>query len=131
LDVKKKLFGGYEVMIHNGKKSTGKKPIDLVTQFNKLGAREIVINSIDRNGTMSGYDKELIEKARKVTSLPLTVLGGAGTLGDIGEMIKKFGVIGASAGSLFVFRGKYKAVLISYHEPDVKKALLSKYLLFQ
>ncbi len=124
LDVKKKLFGGYEVYTYNGKKHTGKNPVDLAKQFEDLGAGEIVINSIDHDGVMKGYDLALIEKVRKAITLPLTILGGAGSLQDIGELIKKFGVIGAAAGSLFVFKGVYKAVLINYPNPEEKDILI-------
>jgi len=114
LDVKKKLLGGYEVYTHNGKKATGINPINFVVEAQKLGAGEIVINSIDRDGVMKGYDLELIAKIREKISLPMTVLGGAGSLKDIETVIDKHGVIGVAAGSLFVFKGPYKAVLINY-----------------
>lgn len=117
LDVRKKLLGGYEVYINNGKKASGKNPFELVKQLEKLGTGEIVINSIDHDGVMKGYDMNLAEKTRAITHLPLTVLGGAGSLEDIGRLISKFGIIGASAGSLFVFKGVYKAVLINYPNP--------------
>ncbi len=126
LDVKKKLFGGYEVVTHNGKKSTGKNPFELAALFQQKGAGEIVINSVDMDGQMKGYDLALAEKVRKEISVPLTILGGAGTLEDIGSLISKFGIIGASAGSLFVFRGVYKAVLINYPAPEVKEELIRK-----
>jgi cyclase len=126
LDVKKKLFGGWEVFIHNGKKGTGKNPLELVSIFQKLGAGEIVINSIDEDGQMKGYDMKLAKKIRKETSLPLTILGGAGNLEDIGQLIREFGIIGAAAGSLFVFRGVYKAVLINYPDPEAKDRLISE-----
>lgn len=126
LDVKRKLLGGYEVYTHNGKIATGINPIDFVKKLEDLGAGEIVINSIDNDGVMKGYDINLVEKIRNVTSLPLTVLGGAGNLNDIGSLINKFGIIGASAGSLFVFKGVYKAVLINYPSPDEKDNLILK-----
>ena len=63
---------------------------------------------------MKGYDRRIIKEIRNVISIPLTVLGGAGTLDDIGGMISEHGIIGAAAGSLFVFKGRYKAVLINY-----------------
>jgi cyclase len=126
IDVKKKLFGGYEVYLNNGKKSTGKNPLDLVRELQKLGAGEIVINSIDYDGAMKGYDLNLAEKIRNVTNLPLTILGGAGSLEDISKLISKFGIIGASAGSLFVFKGVYKAVLINYPNPSDKDELIRK-----
>lgn len=125
LDVKKKFLGGYEVYTHNGKKKTGKNPVDFAAELEKLGVGEIVINSIDHDGQMKGYDLDLIEKIREVISIPMTVLGGAGTLADIGKLIKKFGIIGASAGSLFVFKGVYKAVLINY-PTRIEKDILIK-----
>lgn len=127
LDIKRKALGGYEVVTHNGKINTGKNPIDMAVMFEKLGAGEIVINSIDNDGQMKGYDLKFIEKIRSKITLPLTVLGGAGCLEDIGKIIEKFGIIGGAAGSLFVFRGVYKAVLISYPTPDVKDNLFEKY----
>lgn len=114
LDVKKKLLGGYEVYTHNGKKATGINPFKFVEEAQKLGAGEIVINSIDKDGVMKGYDLDLIAKIREKISLPMTVLGGAGSLDDIEKVIDQHGVIGVAAGSLFVFRGPYKAVLINY-----------------
>ncbi len=126
LDIKKKLLGGYEVYTHNAKKSTGKNPIDFAKQLEQLGAGELVINSIDQDGVMKGYDTTLVEKIRAVTSLPLTVLGGAGSLQDIGQLIHQFGIIGASAGSLFVFKGVYKAVLINYPNPAEKDQLIKE-----
>lgn len=125
LDVKKKLLGGYEVYTHNGKKKTGKNPIEFAAELEKLGVGEIVINSIDHDGQMKGYDLDLVGKIREVISIPMTVLGGAGTLADVGKLIKKFGIIGASAGSLFVFKGVYKAVLINY-PTRVEKEILIK-----
>jgi cyclase len=114
LDVKKKLLGGYEVYINNGKKATSINPLKFVEDIQKSGAGEIIINSIDKDGVMKGFDFDLIDKVRQRTTLPLTVLGGAGSLDDIEKVITKYGVIGVAAGSLFVFRGPYKAVLINY-----------------
>ncbi len=124
LDVKKKLLGGYEIYTHNGKKGTGKNPFEMARLFQEMGAGEIVINSIDQDGVMKGFDFDLVEKIRKEITLPLTVIGGAGSIDDIGKLINKFGIIGASAGSLFVFKGVYKAVLINYPNPDVKDDLI-------
>ena len=114
LDVKKSLFGKYEVYTHNGKKKTGRTPIELAQQAEKLGAGEIVINSIDLDGQMTGYDLDLATKIREAIRLPMTLLGGAGSISDIGSLIQTCGVIGAAAGSLFVFKGVYRAVLINY-----------------
>ncbi|WBV61561.1 AglZ/HisF2 family acetamidino modification protein [Chryseobacterium camelliae] len=127
LDVKKKLLGGYEVYTHNGKKSTGINPFKFIEQAQELGAGEIVINSIDQDGVMKGFDMSLIEKAREKTSLPMTVLGGAGSLDDIEKIIDKHKIIGVAAGSLFVFKGKYKAVLINYPTKEEKEKLIKKF----
>ncbi len=124
LDVKKKTFGGYELFTHNGSKSTNINPIDFAKRCVQEGAGEIVINSIDREGTMKGYDLDLIRKVRNVIDTPMTVLGGAANLDDLGKLINEFGIIGASAGSLFVFKGKYKAVLINYPGKADKDSLI-------
>jgi cyclase len=127
LDVKKKLFGGkYEIWTHNGKKNSGLDPIQFAIKCEQLGAGEIVINSIDNDGMMNGYDFNIIDQVRDVISLPMSVIGGAGSLDDISELIKKHGIIGAAAGSLFVFKGKYKAVLINYPNPSEKEELINK-----
>ncbi|MDR6158513.1 cyclase [Chryseobacterium sp. SLBN-27] len=126
LDVKKKLFGGYEVYTHNGKKSTGINPFKFAEEAQKLGAGEIIINSIDQDGVMKGYDIALIDKIREKISLPLTVLGGAGSLNDIKQVIDRHGIIGVAAGSLFVFKGVYKAVLINYPSFEEKDGLRKK-----
>lgn len=102
------------------KKSTGLDPIEFAEVLASKGIGEIVINSVDKDGKMEGYDIELIEKIKSKVNLPVTALGGAGELDHIEKLIKKFGVIGASAGSLFVFKGVYKAVLINYPNPKQK-----------
>ena len=127
LDVKKRLLPGkYEVKIYNGTKFTGKCPFELVKEIEQLGAGEIVINSIDNDGVMKGYDHLLIEKIRKSIHIPLTVLGGAGSLNDIGQLFQKHGTLGAAAGSLFVFKGQYRAVLINYPNSAEKDLLINK-----
>lgn len=125
LDVKKKSFigGGYEVFIHNGKKATGIKLKDFVQKLDTIGVGEIVINSIDRDGKMEGYDFTMVDMVRELTEMPLTILGGAGSIDDIKAAISRYKIIGAAAGSLFVFKGKYRAVLISYPNKLEKELL--------
>ncbi len=115
MDVKKSgLLRRYEVFTHNGTQGTGLDPVAFARRVEALGAGEVVVNAIDRDGEMKGYDLELISRVREAITLPLTVLGGAGELKDIEDLIRTFGIIGAAAGSLFVFKGKYRAVLINY-----------------
>ena len=129
MDIKKKFLGkGYELVTHNGTKKTGINPLKFVEEIKELGVGEIVINSIDRDGTMQGYDYQLIEKIRNITTLPMTILGGAGSLEDIGNLINKYKIIGAGAGSIFVFKGKYRAVLINYPNDKEKTDLIKKYM---
>ena len=127
LDVKKRSIGGkYEVWTHNGRNNTGKLPSELALQMERLGAGEIVINSVDNDGLMKGYDLALVETIRESINVPLTVLGGAGSLHDIGQLINKYGTIGAAAGSLFVFKGVYRAVLINYPNRAEKDGLIKE-----
>jgi cyclase len=129
MDVKKKRFRSrYEVFTHNGNKATGVDPVAFAKQIQVLGGGEVVINSIDRDGEMKGYDLELVNQIRNATSLPMTVLGGAGSLNDIARLISAFGIIGAAAGSLFVFKGVYRAVLINYPNPAEKDTLIKQAL---
>jgi cyclase len=123
IDVRKRSFilgGGYDIFIKNGKEKIDMKLNTFISMLNDLGVGEIVINSIDNDGQMKGYDIDLISMVRKLTNIPLTALGGAGSLDDVKLLISKFKIIGIAVGSLFVFKGKYKAVLISYPNRDEK-----------
>jgi len=126
MDVKRDVSRGYEVRTHNGSRSTGKSPVRFAVELERLGAGEIVVNSIDNDGEMKGYDLSLARSVREAISLPITVLGGAGSLGDIAGLISSLGVVGAAAGSLFVFKGVYRAVLINYPGSREREGLYMK-----
>jgi cyclase len=126
LDVKKSLFGQYEVVTHNGRKGSGRTPWDVACEAEKLGAGEIVINCVDRDGVMKGYDLDLARRIREAVALPISVLGGAGSLDDLGSLIQSCGVVGAAAGSLFVFKGPYRAVLINYPDALERQSLADR-----
>jgi cyclase len=128
IDIKKKsklLGGGYDIYTNNGMIKAKVKLNEFIDILNKIGVGEIVVNSIDNDGTMNGYDDALISLFREKTNFPMTVLGGAGNLDDIKMLISKYKIIGAAAGSLFVFKGKYKAVLINYPNREEKSRLFS------
>lgn len=123
LDVRPKLFGGYEVLIFNGTLSVRRNLIDLAAECQKLGAGELLINSIDRDGVMNGYDLKLISKIKKNIDIPITVAGGCGSIDDLLALHEQEGLIGAAAGSFFVFKGKYRAVLITYPDQNIRKKI--------
>ena len=128
LDLKKKGFlfgGGYEIYIRNGKVKANVQLKDFIDQINEIGVGELMINSIDNDGLMQGYNNDLIALIRDWTNFPITVLGGAGSLEDIKNIINKYKIIGVAAGSLFVFKGKYKAVLINYPNREEKAKLFN------
>lgn len=131
IDVRKRtgLFSkGYEVCTHNGKTTHKVDIFSLARQMQEAGAGEIVINSIDRDGEMRGYDLDLAREMREAVSVPLTILGGAGSLNDIADLIRSCGIVGAAAGSLFVFKGQYRAVLINYPTSQQKAELFASSL---
>jgi cyclase len=111
---KRRSEDNYDVFTHNGQNNTHRSVFDLAREAEALGAGELVINSIDLDGAMTGYDLALAANIRKTVNIPITILGGAGSLTDIETLIRTCGVIGASAGSLFLFKGVYRAVLINY-----------------
>lgn len=126
LDVKKFDNNSYHIWINNGKKNTEISLIPFLKKIQDLGVGEIVINSIDNDGVMDGYDLNLIDNVYSNISIPLTILGGAGTLDDIKNIIKKYKIIGLGVGSLFVFKGVYKAVLVNYPNYEIKNRLIKQ-----
>lgn len=126
IDVRRNANGGWDVFTHNGSRATGLDALDFARRAEAEGAGEIVVNSIDRDGSMQGYDLELASAVRRAVNLPITVLGGAASHADIGALLQTLGTIGAAAGSLFVFKGVYRAVLINYPQRTAKDALVEQ-----
>lgn len=114
IDVKKSFFGKYEVYIQSGRKKTKYHPVELAKRLEDCGAGEILLTSIDKEGTMSGYDLKLIEEVATAVNVPLVALGGAGKMSDFADAIKKGKASAVAAGCKFVFQGKHRAVLINY-----------------
>jgi cyclase len=114
MDVLKNAQGSYEVMTRGGSQSTGLDPVTHATTMESYGAGEIFVNSIDRDGTMSGYDIPLIKSVASSISVPLIACGGAGHLHHFVEAVREGGAAAVAAGSFFVFHGRRRAVLISY-----------------
>ena len=116
IDVKKKVFSGNVVWSNSGSKSSKYSPADFAKLIEEQGAGEIIIQSIKKDGSMSGYDLDLIKEISTTVSIPVVALGGAGNLEDMIEGYKKGFASALAAGSLFVFQGPKKGVLINYVE---------------
>ena len=114
IDVKKKLFGRYEVRTHGGRKSTGLDPVSFAVEMEKMGAGEILLTSIDRDGTMQGYDIDLIRQVTSAVGIPVIASGGAGKVEDFGKAVKEGGASAVAAGSMVVYYGRNRAVLINF-----------------
>ena len=100
-------------------------PLEYAKYLLDLGVGEILLQNIDLDGLMKGFDEKLIEEVYKNINVPLTVLGGAGSLRDFKLLIEKFKIIGLAAGSIFIFKGKHKAVLINYPNQQQKSELFN------
>lgn len=118
IDVKKNLWGNYEVWSHAGKKSTKKNPVDWAVEVEGLGAGEILLTSIDKEGTWSGFDINLVKKVTNAVSIPVIAHGGAGIIDHIGEVVKQANASAVALGSMVVYQQKGYGVLVNF--PDKK-----------
>jgi cyclase len=123
IDVLRGADGRGEVVTGNAGRRTGLDPLEHATNVIQAGAGELLVNSVDRDGTMSGYDSDLIRRLTGNTDVPVIACGGAGSLGDIEAVVKEDGASSGAAGSLFVYYGKHRAVLINYPEPEALEAM--------
>lgn len=124
LDIKKNILSSnYTVWTHNATQNSKRSAAEMINQIQKLGVGEIVLNFVDFDGTEKGYPIEAIEKLKILVKVPLTIMGGANSVEGMIHAVKKCGLMGVAAGSLFVFKGNYRAVLINYPELKHKKRL--------
>lgn len=124
IDVKRTMLGKYEMYTHSGAKKRAGNLVDHVKAIQSAGAGEFCINSIDRDGTMKGYDIDLIKIVTSASSVPVISLGGAGTVADFQSAVVNGGASAVAAGSMFVYKGVHRAVLINYPERvDLRKTL--------
>ena len=124
LDVTKNWFGKYKLYDSRYKKSVNIDLSEYLLNVVSLGAGEILLNFVDNDGVMRGYDLELIKKITNLVDIPVVALGGAGTLEHFKEAIKA-GASAVAAGSMFVFYGKHRAVLISYPKYEDLESLIA------
>lgn len=124
IDVKKRWFGQYEVFAESGTKRTRLNPVDHAVRIAESGAGEILLTSIDRDGTLQGMDLDLIRAVARRVRVPVVACGGVGRLEDVRDAIHLAGASAVAIGSLFVYFGKHRAVLINYPSSDeVARAL--------
>jgi len=114
IDAKKNLLGGYSVYSQLRRASTGRSPVDYAREMERLGAGEVLLTSVDRDGTMAGYDLKLIQAVSHAVGIPVIACGGAGSVDDIGKAVKVGGASAAAAGSMVVYQGPNRAVLINF-----------------
>lgn len=125
LDMKRNLFGKYEIVIESGRRKTGLEPVEFTKKMEDAGAGEIFLNSIDRDGTMQGFDIELIRSVTSAISIPVIACGGAGSVEDLRHPIKQGCASAVAAGSIFVFHGRHNAVLINYPKRNDLERILN------
>ena len=126
IDVRRRLFGSHEVITLAGTQATGQDPLQAALSAEELGVGEILLTSIDAEGSMDGYDVELIAKVSQSVSIPVIASGGAGKLEDFRFSIREGHASAVSAGSMFVFYGPHRAVLISYPKYRIFDDLFTK-----
>ncbi len=114
IDVKKKLFGSEQTWIIAGSKSSGKSPVGIALEMEKQGAGELIIQSIEKDGMMQGYDIPLIRKISEAVTIPVVAVGGAGSTDDFKKAIDEGFASAVAAGSIFVYHGPRNAVLVNY-----------------
>ena len=123
IDVKKNFWGNYEVWSHSGKRNTKKNPVTWAQELEQLGAGEILLTSIDREGTWSGFDIDITQKIADSVNIPLIAHGGAGNLAHIREIVNEGKASSVALGSMVVYQQKGMGVLVNF--PDRKNLELN------
>ncbi len=114
IDIKRSLLGKYHIYDHTRKKTLKILYLEYIKRIEKLGIGEFLINDVDRDGTMQGYDAELFKSIVQYVTIPVIACGGAGALDDFKKIKQEANISAVAAGSFFVFQGKHRAVLITY-----------------
>jgi len=123
LDVKRDFWGNYKLVYKQGSKKSVEDVLEMAQKMEEYGAGEIVVQSVDRDGTYEGYDFEMIKSVSEKITIPLVALGGAKDYSDFSKAVNYSYASAVAAGSLFVYHGPRKAVLISYIENEIKDSL--------
>lgn len=123
VDVRRTLLSGYKVVAKSATVETKLKLEEYLNRLQAAGAGEIFINSVDRDGAMAGYDLELLRIVSGAVKVPIVACGGAGTVEHLKQAIKEGGASAVAAGSMFVFHGRHRAVLINYPDENIRKLI--------
>lgn len=123
IDVKKSWKGAYRVYAHSRKKKLKRDVLEYAQEMEEKGAGEIIINSVDRDGTYEGYDLALVSEVSRHVNIPVIASGGASSLQNLKEAVLEAGASAVTAGSLFIYHGVNKAVLINYPKHEKLKEL--------
>lgn len=126
IDARRKPFGKYEVMSRGGRKATGLDAVRLAVEMERMGAGEILLTSIDRDGAQEGYDIELIRNVAGAVGVPVIACGGAGKIEDFRAAVKEGGASACAAGSMVVYFGRNRAVLINFPERKQLESILGE-----
>jgi cyclase len=124
VDVRKRPLRGYAVYTRSGRDRVPAPLVDWLRQLEEAGAGEILVTSIDRDGTMSGYDLALVQAVTRAVRVPVIAAGGAGSVKDMADVVVTGGASAAAVGSLAVYQGTNRAVLINFPTPSQLKALI-------
>jgi cyclase len=116
VDARARRRGRYEVFVESGTRSVKSDPVRWARRAEELGAGEILLNAIDRDGTMSGYDLELVAQVASAVRVPVIACGGAGSRADIPGPVRTSGASAVAAGSIFVYQGRERGVLVNFPE---------------
>ncbi len=125
IDVKKDLWGKYRVLTHAGKRLTDRDPVEWAQELASLGAGEILLTSMDMEGTWAGFDLVLVKSIANVVSIPVIAHGGAGTIDHIGDVVKLGGASAVALGSMVVFQKKGMGVLVNFPSKNKIRLLLN------
>ncbi len=124
IDVKKNFFGKYKVVTHGASKKTGLDPVEWAVELEKRGVGELLITSVDKEGTWNGYDVELIKQISKHVTVPVVANGGAASVENIQEVVKVGGASAAAVGSMVVYQKKGYGVLVNFPDNSELEKLL-------
>lgn len=126
IDVRKNWLGKEKVVIHGGVEAIPPDPVEWAVELERRGVGEILVNSVTRDGEMTGYDLDLVRRVAAAVNIPVIAAGGAGTYSDFRLAVDDAGASAVAAGSLFVFQGKHRAVLITYPTRQQTESIWAK-----